>query len=178
MQWPKVFRNLGIWPTFFHPFWTIFCQGEPWDHFLGRWRVKIHKFNDFWWLLQQIRIFLTQAGGGDGSKKSEQKQIVFLCQKQQLCVCFCVLAVVAPKTIIFERSNTFHYFRVQKDDFCVKLGAEKLTSGIGHNKGFLDSPQKSDTTKDFWTPGTKMHFKISPPFIFNFGANLSPAQKS
>ena len=74
MQWPKVFRNLGIWPTFFHPFWTIFCQGESWDHFLGRWRVKIHKFNDFWWLLQQIRIFVDLSWGWRRVEKNQKKK--------------------------------------------------------------------------------------------------------
>ena len=75
---------------------------------------------------------LTEAGGGDGSKKI-RKKIDFFFEKQQLCVCLCVLAVVAPKTMIFEKNYIFHDFRLQKTYFCAKIGAEKIDVwSIGH----------------------------------------------
>jgi len=73
-----------------------------------------------------------------GRKTSKTKKIVFLFKKQQLCVRFCVLAVVAPKIMIFEKNKMFQYFQTQKIYFCTKVGAEqKLTSG------------QSDTNKRF-----------------------------
>ena len=108
-------------------------------------------FDDF---CNKYVFFWPKLGVATGRKNPKKKKsIFFLFKKQQLCVRFCVLAVVAPKTMIFEKCHTFRYFWVQQKLFLHKI------------RGRKNWRLASDTTKDFWTPGTKMPFKISPPLF-------------
>ena len=73
-------------------------------------------------------------------KNRKKRKSIFLIQKQQLCVCFIVLAAVAPKTMIFEKN----IFLDPKKRFLRKIrGPKNQRVGIGHKKGFLDPPKKN-----------------------------------
>ena len=61
--------------------------------------------------------FFDLSWGWRRVEKIPPQKSFFLFQKQQLCVRFCVLAVVAPKTMIFEKNHIFHEFRTQKPIF-------------------------------------------------------------
>ena len=114
------FRNLGIWRTQFHPFWMIFCQGWSWDHFLGRWSVKIAKFNDFLLILSETTYFFDLSWGWRRVEKIHKKYIFYFVQKAEtMCVLLCA-GCRCPRNHGFSKNNIFQYFPLQKSIFAQK----------------------------------------------------------